>query len=96
MRPIALGLIKAYKVTLSPYMPGQCRFSPSCSEYATDAIEAYGVLKGTAMAASRLVRCRPGVEGGYDPAVPDKEFEIMSDETGQEAPVLAPTVDQLK
>lgn len=75
MRPIALGLIKAYKVALSPYMPGQCRFSPSCSEYAADAIGAYGVVRGTAMTASRLVRCRPGVEGGYDPAVPDEEFE---------------------
>ncbi len=77
MRPIALGLIKAYKVTLSPYMPGQCRFSPSCSTYAAEAIEAYGVVRGTAMTASRLVRCRPGVEGGYDPAVPDEEFEAV-------------------
>ena len=75
MKPIALGLIKVYKATISPYMPGQCRFSPSCSEYAADAIQAYGVIKGTAMTASRLGRCRPGVEGGYDPAVPDDEFE---------------------
>ncbi len=75
MKPIALGLIKAYKVAISPYMPGQCRYSPSCSEYATEAIEAYGVVKGTAKAANRLIRCRPGVEGGYDPAVPDDEFE---------------------
>ncbi len=75
MKPIALGLIKVYKATISPYMPGQCRFSPTCSEYAAEAIEAYGVIKGSSMTASRLVRCRPGVEGGYDPAVPDDEFE---------------------
>lgn len=76
MKRIALGLIKAYKAVVSPYMPGQCRYSPSCSEYAAEAVEAYGVVRGTAMTARRLVRCRPGVEGGYDPAVPDDEFEM--------------------
>ncbi len=86
MRPIALGLIKVYKATLSPYMPGQCRFAPSCSDYAADAITAYGVVKGTAMAASRLARCRPGVEGGYDPAVPDEEFEVKERSAAREAP----------
>lgn len=75
MKPIALGLIRAYKVAVSPYMPGQCRYSPTCSEYAAEAIEAYGVARGSVMAAKRLVRCRPGVEGGYDPAVPDHEIK---------------------
>ncbi len=93
MRPIALGLIKAYKVALSPYMPGQCRFAPTCSEYAAEAIEAYGVLKGTAMTASRLVRCRPGVEGGYDPAVPDEEFEAQH---GHVSPAIAQTAEGSK
>lgn len=88
MRPIALGLIKVYKATLSPYMPGQCRFSPSCSDYAADAIEAYGVVRGTAMSASRLVRCRPGVEGGYDPAVPDQEFEARQAHNPGNAPTV--------
>lgn len=74
MRLLALALLKAYKAVISPYMPGQCRFSPTCSEYARDAIEAYGALRGSGMAARRLLRCRPGVEGGYDPAVPDEEF----------------------
>jgi putative membrane protein insertion efficiency factor len=88
MRPIALGLIKAYKVVVSPYMPGQCRFSPTCSEYAADAITAHGVIKGTAMTASRLVRCRPGAEGGYDPAVPDDDiapnFQPVTSTPGQQ------------
>lgn len=73
MKPIALAALKVYKAAISPYMPGQCRFSPTCSEYATEAIQAYGVVKGSGMAASRLLRCRPGVEGGYDPAVPDHD-----------------------
>lgn len=97
MRPIALGLIKAYKVVLSPYMPGQCRFSPSCSEYAADAIGAYGVVRGTAMTASRLVRCRPGVEGGYDPAVPpalsDDEVDAEHLHAHDQVAAVAPQVD---
>ena len=43
-------------------------------DYAAEAVQAYGVVRGTAMTAKRLVRCRPGAEGGYDPAVPDAEF----------------------
>ena len=78
MKPLVLGLIRAYKAIISPYMPGQCRFAPTCSEYAAEAVQAYGVVKGSAMTARRLVRCRPGVEGGYDPAVPDAEFEAAS------------------
>lgn len=74
MRPIALGLIKAYKLVVSPYMPGQCRFSPSCSDYAVEAISAYGLIRGTTKTVGRLAKCRPGIEGGYDPAVPDIEI----------------------
>ncbi len=92
MRPIALGLIKAYKVALSPYMPSQCRFTPSCSEYAADAITAHGVIRGTAMTASRLVRCRPGVEGGYDPAVPDDEYDAAK--AHRNGPAVASSVDR--
>lgn len=73
MKAIALGLIRLYKAAISPYMPGQCRFTPTCSEYAAEAVQAYGVLKGSSMALRRLSRCRPGVEGGYDPAVPVEE-----------------------
>lgn len=78
MKPLVLGLIRAYRAIISPYTPGQCRFAPTCSEYAAEAVQAYGVVKGSAMTARRLVRCRPGVEGGYDPAVPDAEFEAAS------------------
>ena len=85
MKPLALGLLKVYKAGISPYMPGQCRFTPTCSEYAADAINAHGVIKGTAMTARRLVRCRPGVQGGYDPAV-SNDFETEPD-----APEAAPS-----
>lgn len=78
MRPIALGLLKLYKAAISPYMPGQCRFSPTCSEYAEEAVRAYGALKGSRMAAGRLLRCRPGADGGYDPAVPDDEIPAVT------------------
>ena len=75
MKKVALGLIRVYKAILSPYMPGQCRYSPSCSEYAAEAVAAYGVLRGVRMTVGRLARCRPGSPGGYDPAVPDHEFD---------------------
>ena len=73
MKAVALGLIKIYRAVLSPYMPGQCRFYPTCSEYAADAVQAHGVLRGSWMAARRLARCRPGAKGGYDPAVAVEE-----------------------
>ena len=57
---------------VSPYIPGQCRFSPSCSDYALEAMLSYGFFKGGIMALARLVRCRPGVDGGYDPVLSKK------------------------
>ena len=78
MKRVALAMLSIYKSAVSPYMPGTCRFSPTCSEYAAEAVQAHGVLRGVTMTASRLARCRPGVKGGYDPAVvePDPETTI--------------------
>jgi len=67
MRRMALGLIRLYQNSLSRVLPSVCRFSPTCSQYAVDAIQKYGVLRGTHMAARRIVRCNPFTEGGYDP-----------------------------
>ena len=73
MRPFAkvvvLQLLRAYKWAISPMFPPACRYVPTCSEYAAEAIECYGVLRGGWMAGSRLLRCHPFAHGGYDPVV---------------------------
>ncbi len=67
MKYIALGLLRLYKFVLSPLLPAACRYQPTCSEYAREAVERYGALRGTILAARRLSRCHPFREGGYDP-----------------------------
>ncbi|MEW6409620.1 MAG: membrane protein insertion efficiency factor YidD [Nitrospirota bacterium] len=67
MKTIALFLIRLYKNYLSPFLPPSCRFTPSCSEYSFEAIEKYGIIKGTWMSIKRLLRCHPFHPGGYDP-----------------------------
>ena len=66
-RTIAIGLIRAYKLVVSPLLPSACRFHPTCSEYMKDAIEKHGVLKGVGMGLRRLSRCHPFHQGGFDP-----------------------------
>jgi hypothetical protein len=63
----ALCLLRAYKWAISPIFPPSCRYTPTCSEYAAEAIERYGLMRGSAMAVWRLLRCHPFVRGGYDP-----------------------------
>ena len=67
IRPAALGALKLYKRFISPILPPSCRFAPTCSEYAAEAIEKHGVLRGSTMAMLRLARCGPWHPGGYDP-----------------------------
>ena len=64
---LLLGLIWVYQSTLGPALPKACRFEPSCSRYAFAAIERYGAIKGTWLAAKRLSRCHPFGGYGYDP-----------------------------
>lgn len=61
-------LVRAYQLTLSGALGGQCRFTPSCSEYALDALAKYGLWRGAAKSLKRLARCHPYHPGGYDPA----------------------------
>ena len=67
MKKTALFLLKFYKRAISPYLPDACRYTPTCSVYAMQAIEKYGFLKGSFLALKRLLRCNPFFPGGYDP-----------------------------
>jgi putative membrane protein insertion efficiency factor len=67
VRAALLGLIRLYQLTLSPWLGRQCRYEPSCSRYATEAIERFGVRRGVWLAAKRLGRCHPWGRSGYDP-----------------------------
>jgi putative membrane protein insertion efficiency factor len=64
---VALVLLRAYKLLVSPLFPGACRFVPSCSDYARDACIQHGVARGSWLTLKRLSRCHPLCEGGYDP-----------------------------
>jgi uncharacterized protein len=66
-RKFGLNAIKGYRRFLSPMLPRSCRFTPSCSLYALQAVEKYGLLRGCFMGARRILRCHPFSEGGYDP-----------------------------
>jgi putative membrane protein insertion efficiency factor len=74
---IAGRLITAYQVTLGPHFGGRCRFEPSCSHYAREAIERHGVLRGSWLSLVRLVKCGPWHAGGFDP-VPPKPDSVRS------------------
>ncbi len=71
MRTILITVIKAYRYLLSPFLGNNCRFHPSCSEYAETAIRRFGPLRGAWMGLRRIARCHPWHEGGFDP-VPEK------------------------
>jgi putative membrane protein insertion efficiency factor len=64
---VVLQMLLGYKWAISPLLPPACRFVPTCSEYAQEAVERYGALRGAGMAAMRLLRCHPFSRGGYDP-----------------------------
>lgn len=66
-RLAVMTLIRAYQMTLSHFVFTQCRFVPSCSHYTHEAVERYGVLKGSWLGVKRILRCHPLHPGGYDP-----------------------------
>jgi putative membrane protein insertion efficiency factor len=72
LRFIALKLIRFYQVAISPLKPATCRFVPTCSQYATEAITKHGVARGSVLSAIRIIKCGPWHPGGIDP-VPDKK-----------------------
>ncbi|AIF54019.1 membrane protein insertion efficiency factor YidD [Pelosinus sp. UFO1] len=67
MKKMAILFIKGYRLFISPLKPPTCRFVPTCSEYALQAIEKHGIVRGGLMAVRRILRCHPFHPGGYDP-----------------------------
>ncbi|MGF1514674.1 MAG: membrane protein insertion efficiency factor YidD [Elainellaceae cyanobacterium] len=70
MKPLLLFLIRGYRLAISPLFAPSCRFQPTCSQYALQAIERFGAAKGSWLALRRLLRCHPLHPGGYDPVPP--------------------------
>jgi putative membrane protein insertion efficiency factor len=67
MKTVMTILLRFYKQTVSPWLPASCRYVPTCSEYAAEAVACHGILYGTMLACWRLLRCNPLGRGGYDP-----------------------------
>ncbi|MBW4466260.1 MAG: membrane protein insertion efficiency factor YidD [Pegethrix bostrychoides GSE-TBD4-15B] len=75
MKLALIGLIKGYRLLVSPLFHPTCRFYPTCSQYAIEAIERFGALKGSQLAVGRILRCQPLHHGGYDPVPPLKKLD---------------------
>lgn len=67
MRRLLQALIRGYQLLVSPFLGSHCRFTPSCSQYASEAIGKYGAMKGSWLAIRRILRCHPFCRGGFDP-----------------------------
>jgi len=74
MKKIIILLVKAYRAVISPLIPPSCIYTPTCSQYAIEAVEKHGAVRGTVLAVKRLSRCHPWHKGGYDP-VPEVNEE---------------------
>ena len=72
-----IAVLRGYKLAISPFLAPSCRFYPTCADYAAEAVERHGALRGSAMAARRLCKCHPWHDGGFDP-VPDHTPKLPS------------------
>jgi putative membrane protein insertion efficiency factor len=70
VKRVLIALVRVYRYALSPWLGSRCRFHPSCSMYAEEAVTVHGALKGSLLALRRLLRCHPWHPGGYDPVPP--------------------------
>ena len=75
LRRVAILPIRAYQLLLSPLVGQRCKYYPSCSEYAAQAIQRYGILRGLVLAGWRLLRCNPWSRGGFDPVEEQRVFK---------------------
>ena len=73
-RKVAVAPIRAYQLVVSPALGPRCRYAPSCSDYAADAIREYGIIRGAVLAGWRLLRCNPFSRGGFDPVSAQRLF----------------------
>ncbi len=78
MKLLLIGLVRGYRVFISPWLLPSCRFQPTCSQYAIVALDRHGALKGSWLATCRICRCHPFNAGGYDP-VPDLKTSDRSE-----------------
>lgn len=76
---VTLYCLRAYQWALSPLFPPACRYVPTCSGYAMEAVERYGALRGILMAVARILRCHPFSRGGYDPVLKERNFSVCSE-----------------
>ena len=77
-RRIVLAPVHVYRRAISPGLPRRCKYEPSCSTYAVEAVKRYGILRGLVLAAWRLLRCNPWSHGGYDPVEAQRLFPLRS------------------
>jgi len=71
-----IGLVRFYQLFISPMIPPSCRFTPTCSQYAIEAIELHGPWRGSCLAVWRLLRCHPFTRGGFDPVMPISTHKV--------------------
>lgn len=79
MKFILIGMIRGYRLLISPLFPPSCRFRPTCSQYAIEAIERFGFLRGSWLATKRVLRCHPWHRGGYDPVPMSEDVDKHHD-----------------
>jgi uncharacterized protein len=80
-RSVVVAPVLAYQRILSPVLPRRCKYEPTCSRYAVDAVREYGILKGLVLGVWRLLRCNPWSYGGYDPVEDQRVFRIGTEKS---------------
>lgn len=77
-RAVVTAPIVVYQRAISPALPRRCKYEPTCSRYAVDAIRSYGILRGVVLAIWRVLRCNPWSDGGYDPVQAQRVFKVRA------------------